>query len=428
MAYGLLSYNINGVVQIDDTSLQLEVKKTGTATCGRLSNTTADAVSIAQRDGNGTGAICAIVPLVDNRDKCFVYAKPSKRSPQSQNLCFGMLYGTVEINMTALGARAVGTNVIYVDETVTAATGDTDWNLYSWTDGNTAVYTVEDVAGSDLLNSTPKPTTTPAGQWGGLSSSATVTNVEYQPASSGPANWKITLSENLSTALLDNQVLKFEQDAIMFVRPEDEPWPTDIKMDYKILGKSNVQPSGYGLDIFTSTGDLGYSTDRITFNAETPATTANVFDTHLLGIEDFRTASYMGALVAERPGDELNYYAFMTGIADPCAHIAAGYQARISFRQERGFRGWAFMYQWHYTDANGALGYLTPGMWNKYYTSSYANPAAVPNGDTGQFYTTVTPGRISSADKAGYDTNPNQDYGSHLINKQSRVSMIGRFI
>ena len=86
------------------------------------------------------------------------------------------------------------------------------------------------------------------------------------------------------------------------------------------------------------------------------------------------------------------------------------------------------MYQWHYTDANGALGYLTPGMWNKYYTSSYANPAAVPNGDTGQFYTTVTPGRISTADKAGYNTNPNQDYGSHLINKQTRVSMIGRFI
>ena len=129
MAYGLLSYNINGVVQIDDTSLQLEVKKTGTATCGRLSNTTADAVSIAQRDGNGTGAICAIVPLVDNRDKCFVYAKPSKRSPQSQNLCFGMLYGTVEINMNALGAPSVGSNVINVGYNVTAAAGVTVLNL-----------------------------------------------------------------------------------------------------------------------------------------------------------------------------------------------------------------------------------------------------------------------------------------------------------
>lgn len=428
MAYGLLSYNINGVVQIDDTSLQLEVKKSGSATCGRLSNATADGVGIAQRDGDGTGAICTIVPLVDNKDNCFVYAKPSKRSPQNQNLIFGMLYGTVDIKMTSLGARSAGNNIIYVDETVTSATGHTVWNVFSWTDGNTAVYTVEDVVGSDLLNSDPEPTTTPAGQWGGLSSSATVTDVVYQPATSGPASWKITLSENLSTGILDNQVLRFRQDAIMFVRPEDEPWPTDIKMDYKILSKSNVQPSGFGLDIFTSTGDLGYSTDRITFNGETPATTANVFGTLLTGVEDFRSASYMGPLVSERPGDELNYYAFMTGIADPCAHIAGGYNSRINFRSERGFRGWAFMYQWHYTDANNTLGFLAPGMWNKYYTSSYANPATVPNGDSSQFYTTVTPGRISSANKAGYDTNPNQDYSSHLINKQTRVSMIGRFI
>jgi hypothetical protein len=65
-------------------------------------------------------------------------------------------------------------------------------------------------------------------------------------------------------------------------------------------------------------------------------------------------------------------------------------------------------------------------MWNKYYTSGYANPATIPSGDSGQFYTTATPGRISSANKSGYDTL--SDYSSHLINKQTRVSMIGRFI
>ena len=426
MGYGLHSRNINGVSQIDDVSIQLAIKKQGQATCGRFSDATSDAGGVNHYPGGGTGAICTIVPLVDIRDNCFVYAKPSKRAPQNQNLCFGMLYGFVYINMTAYGARAVGNNVIYVDETVTAATGGTDWNLYSWTDDNTAVYTVEDVVGSDLLNSTPRPTTTPAGQWGGLSSSATVTNVEYQPASGGPALWKITLSENLSTALLDNQVLQFEQDAIMFVRPEDEPWPTDIKIEYKICSKSNVDSSGYGLDIFTSSGDLGYSTDRITFNAEAPASTANVFGTLSTGVEDFRTASYMGPLVAERPGDELNYFAFMTGIAGPCAHIAGGYQSWQNNRSERGFRGWCFMYNWHYTDANSSFSSLTPGMWNKYYTSGYANPATIPSGEGGQFYTTVTPGRISSANKAGYNTLA--DYSSQLINKQTRVSMIGRFI
>ena len=65
-------------------------------------------------------------------------------------------------------------------------------------------------------------------------------------------------------------------------------------------------------------------------------------------------------------------------------------------------------------------------MWNKYYTSGYANPATIPSGEGGQFYTTVTPGRISSANKAGYNTLA--DYSSQLINKQTRVSMIGRFI
>lgn len=426
MGYGLQSHNINGVSQIDDVSIQLAIKKEGQATCGRFSDATSDLSGVDHYPGGGTGAICTIVPLVDIRDNCFVYAKPSKRAPQNQNLCFGMLYGFVLINMTNYGARAAGTNVIYVDETVTAASGGSLWNLYSWADENSENYTVEDVVGSDVLNSSPVPTTTPAGQWGGLSSSATVTNVEYQPASSGPALWKITLSENLSTALLDNQVLKFAQDSIMFVRPEDEPWPTDIKIDYKICSKSNAGSSGYGLDIFTSSGDLGYSTDRITFNAEAQASTANVFGTLSTGVEDFRTASYMGPLVAERPGDELNYFAFMTGIADPCAHIAGGYQSWQNNRSERGFRGWCFMYNWHYTDANSSLSYLTPGMWNKYYTSGYANPATIPSGEDGQFYTTVTPGRVSSANKAGYNTL--FDYSSQLINKQTRVSMIGRFI
>lgn len=434
MAYGLLSFNLNGVSIIDETSLQVKILKEGSCHPGRVSTDgTTSSTGEAHLVSNTTGALAKIVPLPNRKDECLVFAKPDEAPASTADdlLTFGMLYANVLPTMQAYQAASVGQNYVLVKEAPSAIEGICDWSLYPWVPSE-HTYTVQDFLGSDLLNGYANPPGSSSHTvWGGLSDGATVTAVT-KITGGGPTLWKVFLSENLSTAVSANQNLDFEIDAIMFVRPEHNPFPTGIDLDYKIGTRNDEQQtSGYGLDMFTSTGELGYSSDRITYQGEVPFTSAFTMETYVTGIENFETVGTLGPIEAQIPANEFSYYAFMTGIADPCAHIAGGAASGTSNRTERGFRGWATMYQFSYSNwptTNWEMGDEGFGMFNKSINSSTRTPKQIlDKRSTTTFAAACAPGRLATQVKSGFST-PLQDYASDLLRTGGRLAMIGTFL
>ena len=272
MAYGIEVFNGSNKTLIDQNSRQVQILKTGTMVPECMGATS---LNPFRASGGGT----AKMTIVSGRAQdslIFVRPKRLSGSRSGATLQFGVYLGTCTYKWRSTTATTVGTNFVYATPIVGSGT------LNSFGGG----YIVQSVS-STVINHDHEAETVGevAGYYGqgwssGFSAASTkITHIEHHSGTT----YKVYLNGTWSSSQAANKdSVQFTKTTAVFHSSNnyrfDAAWGgstnPDFTLEYKmgVLSNNAEESAGYGVEVYKSTGDLAFSSNRENFQIESITT------------------------------------------------------------------------------------------------------------------------------------------------------------
>jgi hypothetical protein len=335
MAYGITIINNSGRTTIDENSRQIQVLKTGTIVPKPIGRSYSTSFNPFRYGGSANPAPNPIiVPGTLSNSLIFFHPKRTSGTGTTYSAFHvGAHLGTCTVQWTSTAATVSGTNYIYASYTVSSATRDFAQSSAGSAYGSTPV-------NNDPLADTLGDAVGTYGNWAGGSSVSSnyIQNIEttgtsgvYKLTLNGTWNSTGQSSGSAAKAITKKVVWFYTSNASGFVANANynTTMQNQYTLEYKFgkLSNDSEETSGYGMEVYNSSGNLAFSSNRVNFQIESITT----------GDTDVVAASQTGKAksgsgtptnvifdTVDFPADFDDYYVMLTGAGDQAAFAGSG--------------------------------------------------------------------------------------------------------
>jgi hypothetical protein len=335
MAYGITIFNQSGRTTIDENSRQIQVLKTGTTVPKPIGRSFSYSLNSSRFGGSANPSPSPIiVPGTLTNSLIFFHPKRiSGTGGTTPVFHVGAHLGTCTVQWTSTAATVSGTNYIYASYTVSSATRDFAQSSAGSLYGTTTV-------NNDPLADTLGDAVGTYGNWAGGSSVSSnyIQNIEttgtsgvYKLTLNGTWNSTGQSSGSAAKAITKKVVWFYTSNASGFVANANynTTMQNQYTLEYKFgkLSNDSEETSGYGMEVYNSSGNLAFSSNRVNFQIESITTG----DTDVVaGSQTGKAKSGSGTPTnvifdtVDFPADFDDYYVMLTGAGDQAAFAGSG--------------------------------------------------------------------------------------------------------
>jgi hypothetical protein len=335
MAYGITIINNSGRTTIDENSRQIQVLKTGTIVPKPIGRSYSTSFNPFRYGGSANPAPNPIiVPGTLSNSLIFFHPKRTSGTGTTYSAFHvGAHLGTCTVQWTSTAATVSGTNYIYASYTVSSATRDFAQSSAGSAYGSTPV-------NNDPLADTLGDAVGTYGNWAGGSSVSSnyIQNIEttgtsgvYKLTLNGTWNSTGQSSGSAAKAITKKVVWFYTSNASGFVANANynTTMQNQYTLEYKFgkLSNDSEETSGYGMEVYNSSGNLAFSSNRVNFQIESITTG----DTDVVaGSQTGKAKSGSGTPTnvifdtVDFPADFDDYYVMLTGAGDQAAFAGSG--------------------------------------------------------------------------------------------------------
>ena len=385
MAYGIEVFNKSGKTLIDENSRQLQILKTGTMIPKCIGSSFSYTYNPFRVGGtSGSQAEGTIASGSSSNSLIFIRPKRTSGSRSGATLQVGIHLGKCDYTWTSTTATTVGQNWVYATPTVGSASINTFSSYLPYSYSTTVVnneHTAETIG--DLVGY--------YGNWASYSSATSllITDIEHHSGTT----YKVYVSGTWSSSMPAQTASKTIEKTVMFPHSGnsyrfDAAWQSDSAADFTLEYKMGVlsnnaeESAGYGVEVYKSSGDLAFSSNRENFQIKSITT----------GQPDMAAASTVGAFdqpsslpiiynIVEDPANFDDYWVLVSATGSTAAFAQGnGQNSTGTNRRVIGMcAGYIFVYPGNSFFDNRSMGYVwTSGSSQSLGGSSNAGIAMAP--------------------------------------------------
>ena len=324
MAYGLETTNKSGKTLIDQNSRQVQIVKSGSLVPGAIG------VYNSTYNSGRVGPTAVGVVLPGNKATSLVFAKPRRVSGSTATANhFAIHFGTCNIVWTCTTAAATGTNYIY------ASFSKSNPVLPGLTSSYLPVAVSNTTVNDQPTVDTVGGSVGAYGNWAAGSSAATNSIQDIETTSTSGV-YKLILSNTWTSSntrpSVGSVARTIERDIVFFIRVQAYAYNSAWTLDYKLgfLSDKAEETAGYGLEIYKSTGQLAFSSNRENFQIES-ITSGNAAPIASGSTGNFSSTRPFFGVEVDSPSSWADYWVLTTAAGSSGAFINGGIPRAAGF-------------------------------------------------------------------------------------------------